>query len=337
MSKNHYVIVGSGAAGSNAAFRLKKLEPKAQVTVLSDEAFSLYQKMDLANYLCGQVKKKSLFQDYPEKFVKAGIQLRLSQPVIKIDAEKKQIFLAHKETLNYSKLLLATGVHAVIHPKYRPFSEHLTLFNCLEDVVKLKMSPEVLEKPLILGGSLTGVRLALALSAAKKPVKYLLFKKMTGNLLAGADDFSSVKNALNKKNIQVLEDVDVRQIKKMAEGGYQVTFTDGHVLDSSVVFAAFGVAPNIGLAKEAGLDCDLGILVNKYLETSHKDIYAAGDIAQIFNPKLGDYWVNFGWPNAVKQGKVVADNMSGKKKAYDPTAVNVFAIDGAKIKFKNWQ
>lgn len=336
MAPNHYIIVGSGAAGSNAAFRLRKLEPKSQVTVLSDEAYSLYQKMDLANYLCGRVKKEALFQDYPEKFVKAGVHLRLSQPVESIDPEGKTVRLAHKEQLHYSKLLLATGVHAVIHPAFQKFSSHLTLFNSLEDVEKLRLSPEILEKPLILGGSLTAVRLALALSAAGKSVDYLLFKKMTGNLLAGADDFDSVRLALNKKNIQIVEDVDVKQIQKK-ETGYWVTFSNGRESEYSVIFAAFGVAPNIRLAKDAGLDCDLGILVNNYFESSHKDVYAAGDIAQIYNPGLGDYWVNFGWPNAVKQGKTAADNMCGKKKAYDPNVVNVFAIDGAKIKFKNWQ
>jgi nitrite reductase (NADH) large subunit len=335
-SKHRYLIIGCGAAGSHAAFQMREMDPTASVTVVSQDSYPVYHKYDLTHYLSGKIKKEALFHDYTDRFVQKHIHLRLSQRVVSIDVTQRSIRLDHREDVPYDKLLLAMGVRGCVHPTYEKFQSYFTLINHLDDIEKLRIHPEKLIRPLILGGSLTGIRLALALKSLGKPVDYLMFKKMTGNLLAGADDFDSVRRLLSCRGIDLMEDIQIATIKQ-EDTGYRVTFSNEMSNAYSIVFAAFGVKPNIGIAKAAGIACELGVLVNPYFETDRPHIYAAGDIAQIYNPAIRDYWVNFGWPNAVEQGITAARNMCGERVAYDPNAVNILAIGGVKIKFRNWQ
>jgi NAD(P)H-nitrite reductase large subunit len=159
---------------------------------------------------------------------------------------------------------------------------------------------------------------------------------MIGNLVARTTDVETVRKVLKRKKIGLIENVDVQSMRKV-KAGIRVRFTDNTVENYSIVFSAFGVLPNILLAQKAGMKCEQGVLVNPFFETSVQNVYAAGDIAQIYNPKLKDYWVNFGWPNAVKQGICAAKNMAGKRTPYNPKKVNIYQVEGVSIQFKDWQ
>lgn len=334
--RRRYVIVGSGAAGSHAALEIRKHDPGGSITLIGEEPHSMYHKYAMMDYLCGRIPREDLFPDPADRFVRQNIHLRLSQPVVRIEPENRRIRLAHKEHLPYDRLLIATGVRAAVHPTYRPFFPHLTFVNSLEDVEKLRHRVSLMEEPLILGGSLTAIRLAVALRAMGKPVDYLLLRKMTGNLLAGADDFLHVRELLADTGARVLEDVGIGSVSPRGRK-FRVSFEGGMKRSYSCLFAGFGVQPNTELARRAGIACDQGILVNEYFETGRPGIFAAGDAAQIYHPRLKDYWVNFGWPNAVKQGALAGRNMCGEKEAYRPERVNVLALGGREITFRNWQ
>ena len=336
MSHPHYVIIGCGAAGSHAAYKLGQLEPSATVTVFSKESYPFYHKCDLADFLCGNITKKDLFHDHPDRFIDMGIRLRLSQKVISIDPSRHDLHLSHNERVHYDKLLIATGVRATVHPIYLKFSDHMTLINSLEDVDRLLLRPERLKHPLILGGSLTALRLALALRSKYIPVDYLLLTRMTGNLLAGANDFDTVRGLLLENGVTLFENMGVEEIVPSGKE-LMVLFSNGIRKKYTIIFGAFGVTPNINLAKGANIPCEQGVLVNECFETNMADVYAAGDMAQIYNPSICDYWVNFGWYNAVTQGEIAAMNMCGQKTIYDPERVNIFEIYGDVIHFSNWQ
>jgi NAD(P)H-nitrite reductase large subunit len=331
-----YVIIGAGAAGSHAALEIRKHDRSGSITLISEEPYSLYHKYAMMDYLCDQISKQELFQDTIGRFNARKIHLRLSQQVRRINLKKRMVHLDHRESLPYDVLLLATGVKATVHPAYRRFQKHLTCVNSLDDIEKLKARQSSLERPLILGGSLTAIRLALALRNSGNPVDYLLFHKMTGSLLAGANDFDQVRHLLKEKGVSLFEQTDITGMRGSSKG-IKVSFSHGIQRVYSIVFAGFGVEPEKTLAEKTGIACEQGILVDEYFRTNHASIFAAGDVAQIYNPKLRDYWVNFGWPNAVKQGTIAGQNMSGMKKAYQPARVNVLALGGKEINFRNWQ
>lgn len=336
MGKNHYVIIGSGAAGSSAAFAIKNHDSSAGVTILTREPHPTYYKCDLTEYLCGNLTQEQLFCYSLDAFVDAGIRLRMMQKVIALDPENQYVYLAHRERIKYDKLLLATGVVSYVPPvfgQYYPFLNHLST---LTDADRFRSNKKCLQKSLIIGGGLTALKLALALKTMGTEVDYLMLKKQTCKLLLKEEDYSRIAGILDQEEINMLPTNSLTKVEQQGEK-YVVTFTSGKKKTYTSIFIAAGVRPRIQLAVKTGITCDWGILVNEYFETSHRNIYAAGDVAQIYNPEIGDYWVNFGWPNACEQGLIAARNMIGNKEKYDLKKVNIFNIRGNTIQFKNWQ
>ncbi len=336
MKKQRIVIVGSGAAGSHAAFKIRSYANDANITLISKEPHHCYYKYKLTKYLNGSLKKELLFDSRLQNFTEQDITLRLSQRVSKIDRQNRSLYLAHKEKISYDKLLIATGVKPYVPSAYHSFTQHFTLFNNLEDVELLLANQKALKKPLILAGGLTPVQLALALDSMGSKVDYLMFKKRTKIVLGEEQSLEKTVSILKNSGVRYLEDCEIKGIVKK-DHGYTVTYTNGSSKSYSIIFSLFGVESNTRLAEESGIECEKGILVDEHFRTNDKYIYAAGDCAQIYNPKLRDYWVNFGWPNAVVQGMIAAKNICGMKVAYDTNQVNVFDVKGERIRFRNWE
>jgi nitrite reductase (NADH) large subunit len=304
--------------------------------MISKGPYHCYHKYALTDYLCGRLKKESLFDEYISRYVDDNITVRLSQPVTHIDTKNKQVYLSHREKVPYDKLLIATGVRPYIPAVYKHYSPVFTPFNNLDDTISLRSRKDTLKKTLVLAGGLTSIKLARALKTMGNVVDFLLYKKKTATLLADEAAIDTIKDVLLKEKITIFEDINIRRIST-GKNGYTVTFSNGKKKFYSTILATFGVQPHIELSKKSGIKCERGVLVNEYFETNIRDVYAAGDIAQIYNPTIHDYWVNFGWPNAVIQGTLAAKNMCGVKEAYDTDRVNIFDIRGIKIKYRKWE
>ena len=106
-----------------------------------------------------------------------------------------------------------------------------------------------------------------------------------------------------------------------------VRTTKGDLIRCDMLAVGIGVKPRMELAKAAGLKTDRGILANEYLQTSAPDIFAAGDVAQIFDPLSGRSSIDNLWHPGRKQGGVAALNMAGQKQVYRRTvAINVLRL-----------
>ena len=95
---------------------------------------------------------------------------------------------------------------------------------------------------------------------------------------------------------------------------------------------AIGVKPRADLAKQAGLKVDKGVLVNEYLQTTSPDVFAAGDVAEAFDPTSGRNTLDVLWPTALAQGRVAGANMAGAGRPYvKGIAFNVTMLTGLKV------
>jgi NADPH-dependent 2,4-dienoyl-CoA reductase/sulfur reductase-like enzyme len=95
-----------------------------------------------------------------------------------------------------------------------------------------------------------------------------------------------------------------------------VKTTDGRIINCDIVGIAIGIQPRMGIAESAGLTTNRGILVDEYLRTNNEDIYAAGDVAQVYDPLVGKAILDSLWGPARKQGFIAGLNMTGKKTPY---------------------
>jgi len=108
-----------------------------------------------------------------------------------------------------------------------------------------------------------------------------------------------------------------------------VRLADGKLLKCDMVAYAIGIRPRTELAKQAGVEVDRGILVNEYMRTNDPDIYAAGDVAQVYDPSTGRAVLDSLWGPARQQGYAAGLNMAGQKTAYVKSApFNVTRLAG---------
>ena len=108
-----------------------------------------------------------------------------------------------------------------------------------------------------------------------------------------------------------------------------VHLQDGNFLKCNLVAYAIGIRPRVDLANQAGLEVDRGVLVNEYLQTNDPDIYAAGDVAQVYDPASGRSVLDSLWVPARRQGSTAGLNMAGQRTAYTKSApFNVTRLAG---------
>jgi len=108
-----------------------------------------------------------------------------------------------------------------------------------------------------------------------------------------------------------------------------VRLADGKSLKCDLVAYAIGIRPRTELAKQAGLAIDRGILVNEYMQTNDPNIYAAGDVAQVYDPITGQAVLDSLWGPARQQGYAAGLNLAGQKAEYVRSApFNVTRLAG---------
>jgi len=125
------------------------------------------------------------------------------------------------------------------------------------------------------------------------------------------------RQALEGHGIRVITGAAAASIGGGGNGKVQsVTLDSGSRIPAQIVVMAVGVRPNARLAEQAGLSVNRGVLVDDHMRTSDPDIYAAGDVAEAFDPLLGDRRPIAIWPGAYMQGEIAGRNMAGGDESY---------------------
>ena len=94
--------------------------------------------------------------------------------------------------------------------------------------------------------------------------------------------------------------------------------------------------PNVDFIENTRIEKKIGILVDPQLRTSVEDVYAAGDCVEIYHPKIKNYWINFGWPNAAEQGEIAGKNMTGLEEVYQIHETIPFNLMGKAMNARWW-
>ena len=167
----------------------------------------------------------------------------------------------------------------------------------------------------ILGGGLIGLRDAYALNQRGKEVSVIVKSPMVLSQMVDKEAADIIASVLKSHGINIMTGLAAKEILggKAVE---RISLDNGEKLECELVIIGKGVSPNIEIAKACGIKVDNGIVVNEYLMTSEKDIYAAGDVAEAFDIALDAPKINALWPCAVEQGRIAGLNMAGEKTQY---------------------
>ena len=307
MSTERVVIIGAGHAAAELIASLKKLAWQGEVVLVGEEALLPYQRPPLSKaYFQGELEQAKLLIK-PESAYEQ-IDTYLQSRAVEVDAQSKTVLLASGEELSYTKLVFATGTRARKLPIPGADANYVYTLRTVDDVDKLRASIPNNGTLLIVGAGYIGLEVAASAVKQGKSVVVLeaqerVLQRVTSPVVSqfyteqhqtyGVD----IRLGVNLDSFKEIDGVRVAVL----ENGTQIEF------DSALV--GIGVVPNVELAQSIDLDCDNGIVVDKYCRTTNHDIYAIGDVSNQFSDLYQQNLRLESVPNALEQAKKTASSI----------------------------
>ncbi|MDD4821190.1 MAG: FAD-dependent oxidoreductase [Bacteroidales bacterium] len=312
-----HLIIGGVAGGATAAARIRRADEFAEIILLEKGKYISFANCGLPYYIGGTIKERdNLFVQTPLSFgVRFHVDVRVENEALSIDATNKTVRIRNAEgkeyTESYDRLLLSPGAIPVRPPLKGIDSEGIFTLRNIEDTdaVKEYILSHKVKNALIVGAGFIGLEMAENLHQAGTKVSIV---EMMDQVMAPID-FSMatlVHDHILQKGVTLWLGKSVEAFERKGDL-LEVTLKSGEVLRTDLVILSIGVRPDTKLASENGIELGetKGIKVNRYLETSAKDIYAVGDAVEFPHPITGKPWLNYLANPANRQGRIVADNM----------------------------
>ncbi|HEX5908573.1 MAG TPA: FAD-dependent oxidoreductase [Propionibacteriaceae bacterium] len=311
-----FIIVGGGMAGAIAAQTLREEGFDGRITLLSQELNAPYERPPLSkDYLQGKADRDSIFVHPEQWYAENAVELSLGGAVTSLDPASRTVTTAAGAQLHYDKLLLATGSEPRRLDVPGADLDGVHYLRNVEDSERIKIKFGSAKRVVIIGAGWIGLETAAAARAAGLDVTLLVSGDMPLQHVLGPE-VAPIFDELHRSH-----GVDLRYRTTAAEltgnhgAATSVLLSDGTRIETDMIIVGIGAAPRTELAAAAGLKIDNGILVDEHLRTSDPDIFAAGDIAHAYNPRLGRHIRVEHWANARRQGAVVAKAMLGQDTA----------------------
>lgn len=307
MKRYKYLIIGGGLAGDAATKGIRELDKDGSIGLISKEPDPPYMRPNLSKGLWKGRPVEKIWRKTDERGT-----LSLDCTVTHIDPNQKLVRDSSNEEYTYDKLLLATGGT----PNHLPFGEgNIIYFRTFQDYQRLRKLTEQGDRFVVIGGSFIGSEIAAALTIVGQKVTMVFPENAISENFFPSDLSKFLNEYYRLHGVEVLTGDSVASVQK--EGNRILVRTgSGRVIEADGVVAGIGIHPNLNLAKEAGLLVDNGIVVNEQLQTSHPDIYAAGDAANFFHHGLEKRVRIEHEDNAVQMGKLAGRNMAGAHDTY---------------------
>jgi nitrite reductase (NADH) large subunit len=304
-----YTIIGAGAAGVSAAKEiLKNRKEDDQISIFTDEDYGFYYRPRLIECLSGEVEVDEIIIHDQNWFADNDIDLHLKEKIIDIDPKNKKIS-SEKGSYNYDKLLLANGSHPFVPPFSGVELNNIFTLRTAKDLKTINKRAEKAEKAVVVGGGLLGLEIAYNFAKAGldttvlEVAPYLLpmqLDKRGGDLL---------QEKLEANNVKVITDASTKGFE--GKDKVEKVILEDQKIAADIVLVSTGIRSNISLVEDYPIISNRGIIVNEKMETSVKDVYAAGDIAEFKERVYGI------WPPSLKQGQTAGANMSGQTKKFE--------------------
>jgi NAD(P)H-nitrite reductase large subunit len=310
-----HVIIGSGVAGLAAIEAIRSMDASGEVVLIGDDPYGFYSRPGLAYYLSGELHDKALFPRSPEDLRKLNFRY-VNKRVTKIRRAEHTLEMSDPAAIAYDRLLIAVGAHALPLEVPGADLEGVVKLDHMADAKRILQQARRGRTAVVVGGGITALELVEGLRARGMKVHYLLRGDRYWSNVLDEQESRIVETRLRQAGVTLhhhAEVIEVTGIKGKASG---VRLLNGQTLKCDLVAYAIGIRPRVELAKQAGLAIDRGILVNEYLQTNDPDIFAAGDVAQAYDPLSGRSVLDSLWTPARQQGYTAGLNMAGRQTAY---------------------
>jgi NAD(P)H-nitrite reductase large subunit len=311
------IIVGNGIAGTTLARQARKKSTRP-ILLISEEHPYFFSRTALMYVYMGHLTFEHT-QPYESHFWKKNNITLLQERVTGFDPQKKEVFLAKGETLAYGDLVWAVGSRPNRFGWPGEQARRVQGLYHKQDLDQLEAwSPEIKEA-VIVGGGLIGIELAEMLHSRGKKVCFLVRENSFWKSVLPTEDAALLNQHILQHGIDLRLNTELERIETDEKGNAMgVVTSKGERIQCQYVGLTAGVHPNIDFLKDSTLNCNRGILVNRFLETNLPNVYAIGDCAEQKEPVAGRRSIEAVWYTGRMMGETLAQTLCETKTAYQP-------------------
>ncbi len=323
------VVAGAGIAGLTAADHVRRNHPDTEIHVIGREKHFLYNRMGISRLIYGRSAMQGLYLMPESWYAERNIEMWLNTHLAAIDTAARGVRLATGESLQYDRLILATGAQCQVPPIDGFGARGSFVLRDADGAMAIRdyIQHRQGQNTVVAGAGLLGLEAAYALHKAGLHVVVVARSEWILNRQLDERAGSLLRRMLESLGIEVLTRAQVIQVRADWDGEVgQVKLKDGRVLPADLFLVCAGVLPDAQAAAAAGIAVNRGIVVNERMETSATGVYAAGDCAEYRGEAPGL------WPVAVEQGEIAAVNALGARRTFRGTIPStILKVQGADL------
>ena len=274
------VIIGTGLAGYNLAREFRKLDGETPLLLITADDGRSYSKPMLSTGFGKHKDADGLSMAEPGAMAEQlKAEIRTHTRISGIDPGHKRLWIG-EEAVSYRDLILAWGAETVRVPIEGDGGDLVFPINDLEDYARFRAAAAGKRRVLLLGAGLIGCEFANDLILGGYEVQLVAPCEQVMPTLLHPAAAAAVQAGLESLGARFHLGPVLTRLQKVADG-LEAHLSDGQIVPCDVVVSAIGLRPRIDLAAAAGIQTNRGVVVDRHLQTSHANIYALGDCAEV--------------------------------------------------------
>lgn len=309
-----YVIIGNSIAAVGCIEGIRKIDKEGSIVVIGNETHFVYGRPLISYMLMGKTSLDKMNYRDKDFYEVNKVETILGEEVVSINKDNKSVSLASGKTIEYKKLMLATGSRPFIPPmKGLELVKNKTPFMSIDDALKLDQMIEKDKDVLVIGAGLIGLK---CVEGILDKVKSITVVDLANRVLPSILDEKGselVKAYLESKGVKFILGESIAEFTSATTA----TTTLGKELSFDVLVTAVGVKPNTSLLQAIGGTINRGIVIDGDGKTSIEDIYAGGDCAECIDISCDTQRILAILPNAYFQGRSAGISMAGSSEPFD--------------------
>lgn len=330
MERYDYVIIGSGIAGVSAAEAIREHDHTGTIAIISDEPHILYSRVLLPSLLKKKIARERVFLRTRDAFEKKRIALLLGEKALSVNADAYEVALASGLRLRWRKLLVATGGK----PRHWGGAENQLLsgqlqkhgyrLQTIDDADRLAADLPRLREPAVIGSSFIALEfLDIFVTRGLRPRLICRGPHLFSSIL-DEDGGALLAHGFALRGVICHFDDSITHIAEQ-ENALVVETAKRASFRADALAMGIGIERAVGFLDGSGIILGkTGVLTNEFLETNIPGAYAAGDVAETYDPARNTHYARGNWTNAALQGAAAGMNMAGRRTAF--TAVPSYSI-----------